>query len=97
MFLNVYTNTIYFNSEVENDHVRAIFYFSYQVLPDEEDHFKSKKYDGVFHCRLCRLGIWEDIYVDDRLPVGSDGFICGSSSTIENEMWIPLLEKAYAK
>ncbi|XP_052090777.1 calpain-1 catalytic subunit-like [Mytilus californianus] len=66
-----------------------------RTLPD--DYKSTKKYDGIFHCRFCKFGIWEDVYIDDRLPVGDDGLIYGSSSNEYTEMWIPLLEKAYAK
>jgi len=55
-------------------------------------------YDGVFHCRFWRLGRWYDVYVDDYLPVCDDTRLpWGARSTDPDEMWVPLIEKAFAR
>lgn len=51
---------------------------------------------GLFHCRFWKFGRWIDVYTDDCLPV-EDGQIAGCKSNDDGEMWVPLLEKAYAK
>ena len=65
----------------------------------DDYHLGSADYKGVFHCRFWRLGKWEDVYIDDRLPIRKDSNRpWGSfSSTDNNEMWVSLMEKAFAK
>ncbi|XP_071101903.1 calpain-A-like [Haliotis cracherodii] len=59
----------------------------------------TPKTDGIFHCRLWRLGIWEDVYIDDFLPVhdGSRFLMSAGSGSGNGEMWVSLMEKALAK
>ena len=52
---------------------------------------------GVFHCRFWRLGQWIDVYTDDFLPCDENGFVGCKSNNYLGEMWVPLIEKAYAK
>ena len=40
---------------------------------------------------------WKVVLVDDRLPCGADGRLLYAHSLEPNEMWVPLLEKAFAK
>ncbi|KAJ8314394.1 hypothetical protein KUTeg_008955 [Tegillarca granosa] len=55
-------------------------------------------YDGIFHCRFWRYGNWDNVYIDDYLPVIYGDRIYGArSATDENEMWVSLLEKAFAR
>ncbi|ELU15008.1 hypothetical protein CAPTEDRAFT_53459, partial [Capitella teleta] len=57
-------------------------------------------YDGVFHCRFWKFGQWIDVYCDDYLPVKQwgDGFVpWGARSTNRNEVWVSLIEKAFAR
>ncbi|PVD32071.1 hypothetical protein C0Q70_07499 [Pomacea canaliculata] len=57
----------------------------------------SKDYTGAFHFNIWRFGEWVDIVVDDRMPM-LDGrhLFCGPMGSAQ-ELWGPLVEKAYAK
>ncbi|XP_067649182.1 calpain-11-like [Haliotis asinina] len=63
-----------------------------------EDSYTPRT-DGICHCRLWRFGEWEDVYMDDYLPVfaGSRCLYGALSGTDTNEMWVSLLEKALAR
>jgi len=53
---------------------------------------------GIFHFRFWVYGQWYDIVIDDQLPFHSDGrLVFCRNKKDKNEMWAPLLEKAYAK
>jgi hypothetical protein len=57
-----------------------------------------QKRNPVFHCRFWRFGVWNDVYIDDFLPIVHGESIMGAhSATDKNEMWVSLLEKAFAK
>ena len=44
------------------------------------------------------FGQWCDVVIDDKLPVDEHGrLIYGHNNEEKNEMFVPLLEKAYAK
>lgn len=51
---------------------------------------------GLYRIRLCKNGEWHEVVVDDYFPCYPNGgpifSKCGA-----NEMWVLLLEKAYAK
>ena len=64
-----------------------------QDWPGEKD---PSQYGGIFMFRFWRFGKLIDIVVDDRLPCINNELIF-SRSTNENEFWVSLLEKAYAK
>ena len=64
--------------------------------------FLSKRINesaGVYCMRICFEGEWRAVYVDDYFPVYPDGSgMCFSKSKKgDNELWVPLLEKAWAK
>jgi hypothetical protein len=53
---------------------------------------------GAFNFRFWRVGSWYDVVVDDYLPTnGSNELIFSHNAIYENEYWVPLFEKAFAK
>ncbi|CDW72805.1 calpain family cysteine protease containing protein [Stylonychia lemnae] len=63
-----------------------------------EKLFVNKTYneEGVYRVRICKNGEWQSVTIDDYFPC----FINGGpifSTTSENELWVLILEKAYAK
>ncbi|GFS03948.1 calpain-9 [Elysia marginata] len=69
-----------------------------QVIPEGAYRIEDiDAYDGVFHARFFRFGKWEDVYIDDFLPVIYGNVLWGAkSATEEHELWVALLEKAFA-
>ena len=67
--------------------------------------FEKFWFVGIFHFRFWYYGEWVDVVVDDYLPVHDSGtfgkknlvYLQNSESSIGNEFWAALLEKAYAK
>lgn len=50
---------------------------------------------GTYYVRICFNGSWTTVLIDDLLPcIGGRLAFCHSAS---RELWVPLLEKAYAK
>ncbi|VDI35634.1 calpain, invertebrate [Mytilus galloprovincialis] len=69
-----------------------------RVIPGDAYKIGSDDYDGIFHSRFWRFGAWNDTYIDDFLPIVYETNIAGAhSATDPNEMWVALLEKAFAK
>lgn len=67
------------------------------VIPEKQS-FADADYAGIFHFRLWRFGEWIDIVIDDFLPVNENGhLIYCHNKRAPNEMYGPLLEKAFAK
>jgi calpain-15 len=51
---------------------------------------------GVYQVKICKNGIWQIVTIDDMFPcypMGAPTF----STAYSNEIWVLLLEKAYAK
>ena len=64
-----------------------------QVVPFQD----FKRSNGKFHFRFWNYGKWQDIIIDDYLPVNPDGTLKSVKSGNNCEFWSALAEKAYAK
>jgi len=60
--------------------------------------FITQKYndEGLYRVKLCKNGVWVEVTIDDYFPCTEDGGPIFSSAN-GNELWVLLLEKAYAK
>jgi len=58
--------------------------------------FVEKSAQGVYEVRLFLDGEWREIVVDDFLPVAKQGKLAFAKHS-QNQIWVPLVEKAYAK
>ena len=60
--------------------------------------FITQKYseEGLYRVKLCKNGDWVEITIDDYFPCTEKGGPIFSRSN-GNELWVLLLEKAYAK
>ncbi|KAJ8314332.1 hypothetical protein KUTeg_008893 [Tegillarca granosa] len=85
-----------FNPEiVTNNHIEWI---RPKVIPYDAYLVERPDYDGIFHCRFWNFGQWEDVYIDDFIPtIYKRESIVSARSVEKNEMWVTLLEKAFAK
>ncbi|KAG2378543.1 hypothetical protein C9374_008182 [Naegleria lovaniensis] len=52
---------------------------------------------GKYTFRFFRDGRWEHVTIDDRLPCDLKGNLVFGKCSDPNELWVPLIEKAYAK
>ncbi|XP_050079765.1 calpain-8-like [Anopheles maculipalpis] len=69
-----------------------------RVVPQNNSQFDDDQYAGVFHFYFWQYGQWVEVIVDDRLPVSDDDTVLlYMSSSVQEEFWAALLEKAYAK
>ena len=46
--------------------------------------------------KICKNGVWQELTIDDYMPCQLDGSPL-FTRTHGNELWVQLLEKAYAK
>ena len=61
--------------------------------------FVSSRYSskGLYTLKFFKDGRWRYLHIDDRIPVDLSGRPIYSHGTDYNEVWVMLLEKAYAK
>jgi len=52
---------------------------------------------GVYGVRFCLDGEWTYTIIDDYMPVDSEGRLLYAKSRDKDEVWCPLLEKAFCK
>jgi calpain-15 len=57
---------------------------------------KTNNNNGLFAVALCINGVWQEVILDDYAPCTSSKKLAFNSSK-ENELWVVLLEKAWAK
>ncbi|ONK69723.1 uncharacterized protein A4U43_C05F26050 [Asparagus officinalis] len=53
--------------------------------------------EGIYTVRFCIQGEWVPVVVDDWIPCESPGKPAFATSKKRNELWVSVLEKAYAK
>ncbi|KAL0369361.1 UNVERIFIED_CONTAM: Calpain-type cysteine protease DEK1 [Sesamum angustifolium] len=53
--------------------------------------------EGIYTVRFCIQGEWVPVVVDDWIPCESPGKPAFATSRKGNELWVSILEKAYAK
>ena len=57
---------------------------------------KEANEEGIYRLKICKNGEWQDVLVDDYFPCFPNGQPIFSKAH-GNELWVLLLEKAYAK
>lgn len=53
--------------------------------------------EGIYTVRFCIQGEWVPVVIDDWIPCESPGKPAFATSRKRNEIWVSILEKAYAK
>ena len=63
-----------------------------------DEIFVSSRLDSGRHVlKFFKNGGWHEVEVDDLIPCGPDGKPAFARCKDENEFWVPIVEKAYAK
>jgi hypothetical protein len=52
---------------------------------------------GIYMCRLTYDGLYQEVVVDDYLPVDNDGKLIYAKPYKGNDCWVLILEKCWAK
>ncbi|CAF1387134.1 unnamed protein product, partial [Didymodactylos carnosus] len=70
-----------------------------RVVPPDQSFDVEEGYAGIFHFRFWNYGKWYSVVIDDFLPVigGTNRLWCARSKKNDEEFWVGLFEKAYAK
>ena len=53
-------------------------------------------HEGVYRLRLCKNGRWREVTIDELIPCYPKGEPV-FATCVNGDLWVPLLEKAYAK
>jgi hypothetical protein len=64
------------------------------VFPPVFHKFRTK---GMFCLRFFKDTQWRYVVIDDRLPIQNGYELIFAKCTNSQELWVPLIEKAYAK
>ena len=62
--------------------------------------FVTQEYqrEGIYKVQICKDGIWQEVTLDDYFPCGAaNGGSALFSKSSTSDIWVLLLEKAYAK
>lgn len=62
----------------------------------EQIDLEGQNYKGYFKANFWQYGERVTVYIDDKLPTKNGQLIYGSCRT-NNNFWVPLIEKCYAK
>ena len=86
------------HSLLNNDYFLSAMAILAQRPPLIERLFITKEWNdkGVYRLRLCKDGCWREVTIDDLFPCEPRGQPLFSGCQ-NNELWMMLLEKAYAK
>lgn len=83
---------------LNNDYFLSALSILSQFPPLIERLFITKEYnnEGIYRIQICKDGYWQIVTIDDLLPCEPNGdpIFAGCNN---NEIWVMLLEKAYAK
>jgi len=69
----------------------------FEFVVPKDNNCSGQNYRGLNRFRFWQFGRWIEVVIDDRLPVKKDGNILGIQTLNEDEFWVQLMEKAYAK
>lgn len=59
--------------------------------------FANAKKTGCYFVNVCFKGHWKEVILDDFIPVLSQSRGPAFSRSVDSELWVLLLEKAWAK
>ena len=62
-----------------------------RIINSTENSTVAAQEGGIYKFRFYRMGEWHDVIIDDQIPLQY------SARPKNGELWVPLLEKAYAK
>jgi hypothetical protein len=53
--------------------------------------------NGFYMARIMFRGVYQEVVVDDFVPVGNNNYPLFAKPTKKNEIWVMILEKCWAK
>ena len=84
-------------------HVGALMAFTkneklLEIIIPRDNLIRENMEIGAYRFRFWKLGYWYEIVVDDCLPTNhSNELIFSFNKQFQNEFWVPLFEKSFAK